>query len=269
MRILIQISLCCVLAGSALAQRHGGGGFGGGMRGGGMGGGMRGGTMGGGTMGGGMRGGGMGGGVRGGFGGGINRGGIVGGTFRNPGLHPGYGAGFYNRGYGYGYRGYGFGYGYGSLFYPYYGLGFSLGYWPDYWDYGYSYPYGYYGGYNPYGYGYASYQTSPNVTVVYPSQAPVTTVAAATERARPVTREYDQYGQEIRPPASGTGSPLYLIAFKDQSIRAAAAYWVTGQTLHYVTIEHEEKQAALDTVDRALSLQLNRERQVPFQLPGQ
>jgi hypothetical protein len=34
-----------------------------------------------------------------------------------------------------------------------------------------------------------------------------------------------------------------------------------------VTLQHEEKQVPLDSVDRGLSLQLNRERRVAFQLP--
>jgi hypothetical protein len=89
------------------------------------------------------------------------------------------------------------------------------------------------------------------------------------DRARPVTREYDQFGQEIRPAGAGAGSPVYLIAFNDHIIRAAVSYFVDGRTLHYVTLEREERQVPLDTVDRALSLQLNRERQVPFQLPAQ
>ena len=52
------------------------------------------------------------------------------------------------------------------------------------------------------------------------------------------------------------------------NIRAAEAYWVTGATLHYVTLQHEQKQAPLDLVDRALSYRLNRERHVDFQLPA-
>jgi hypothetical protein len=176
---------------------------------------------------------------------------------------------FFRGGYGYG-RGYGYGYGYGLYGYGY-GLGLGLGYWPYAYDpyyYG-SDSYGY-GGYPGYTGGYASYQTSPNVTVIYPNQNAYAAPPAPPERAHPVTREYDQNGQEIRPGgAAGGGSPVYLIAFNDRVIRAAAAYWVDGKTLHYVTIEHEEKQASLDTVDRSLSLQLNRERQVPFQLPGQ
>jgi hypothetical protein len=50
-------------------------------------------------------------------------------------------------------------------------------------------------------------------------------------------------------------------------IRAAAAYWVEGRTLHYVTLQHEEKQAPIESVDRDLSMRLNRERRVTFSLP--
>jgi hypothetical protein len=227
-----------------------------------MGGGSHGGM--GGGYGGGM-GGGYGGGMGGGYGGGINRGGgFIGGTFHNGGLHPVGGPGFYYRG-GYG-RGYYGGY-YGS-YWPYYGLGlgFGAGYWPGYNDYGYGgYPYDSY----PYDAAYTSYQTSPNVTVVYPTQSTASAAPIYVDRARPVTREYDQFGQEIRPPAAaGAGSPVYLIAFNDHVIRAAVSYFVDGRTLHYVTLEREERQVPIDTVDRALSLQLNRERQVPFQLPA-
>jgi hypothetical protein len=34
-----------------------------------------------------------------------------------------------------------------------------------------------------------------------------------------------------------------------------------------VTLQHEERQAPIDTLDRALTLQLNRERQVNLELP--
>jgi hypothetical protein len=245
MRRILEIALCCLLAaGGAMAR--GGGGGGGGRGGGGFGGGGFGGGRGGGFVGGGGFGGG---GFRGGFGGGFNR---------------GFG------GYGYGFGRFGYGYGYG---WPYWGLGlYGAALWDyDLWDYG-AYPYGYPYSYPAYPYpysypaspydGYASYQTSPNVTVVYPQQP---------QTARPVLREYDQYGQEIRPSggsSAAAGSPIYLIAFNDHVIRAAAAYWVDGSTLHYVTLEHEEKTAPLNTVDRSLSSQLNRERQIQFQLPA-
>lgn len=259
MKFLWQVSLCCLLAtGTAMAQRGGGGGFGGGgMRGGGGygggsggGAGMRGGYGGGGFVGGGTVGGFRNGAFNGGFG-------FHGGSF-NTGFNGGRPGPFFRRDFDDGFFRGGFNSGYYGGYWPF-GLGFYTDYWPAY-DYSSYFP-GY--GYNPNEYGYASYQASPNVTVIYPPQAPVQPLSA--ERARPVTREYDQYGQEVRP----AGSPLYLIAFKDHTIRAAATYRVDGNTLHYTTAEKEDKEAALDTVDRALSLQLNRERQVPFQLPPQ
>src|ERR1035438_2171151 len=149
-----------------------------------------------------------------------------------------------------GFRG-GFGYG---------GFGWG-GYWPGYYDYYDSYPYA------SYPYGSVGYTTSPNVTVVYP-QTPAYV-------AHPVMHEYDQYGQEVKSADAGgassnsNGSPVYLIAFQNHTIQAAAAYWVDGKTLHYVTLQHEEKQSPLETVDRGLSQQLNTERRVQFQLPAQ
>jgi hypothetical protein len=81
----------------------------------------------------------------------------------------------------------------------------------------------------------------------------------------PVVREY--------PPAPAPQSqkyedPLYLLAMRDGTIRAVLAYWADGPSVHYVTLDHERKQAPLSSVDRALSERLNRERNVPFRLPG-
>jgi len=201
-----------------------------------------------------------GGGGTGGFRGG---GGIVTGGFRGGYGGIGYGRGMYgNYGYGYGRGIYG-GYGYGAGLY---GWGGGLGY--------YGSPYYGYGddpSYSAYTSGYAppvEYNPSPNVTVIYPAAPQAQPVYDAP--VRPMMRSYDQYGQEVDPsgPASpSSGSPIYLIAMKDQTIRAAAAYWVDGRTLHYLTLQHEEKQAPLDSVDRGLSSQLNRERRVGFQLP--
>ena len=184
-------------------------------------------------------------------------------------LHPTTGLGIGFRGGNF-FRGRGFDRGFGrfgngSSFYPYWGFGLGWGgldYYDSYYD-----PY-YYGPYGGAGGGYASYQTSPNVTVIYPQQT-AEALPPPPERAHPVTREYDQYGQEVKPGAPGGGSSIYLIAFNDHMIQAAVAYWVDGKTLHYVNLQHEEKTAGLDTVDRALSAQLNRERQVTFQLPPQ
>jgi hypothetical protein len=292
--------LSSLLAGGAMAQRGGGGsrgGGGGGFRGSSGGGGFRGSSGGGGfrgsSGGGSFRGSSGGGGFRGSSGCGSFRG-STGGGFRGSGGggfvgnfgHSGGGfvgnfgrggfVGNFGRGYGYGsrgygYRGYGFGFGgYWGGYYPYYGLGF--GYWPDSYDY--SYPYNYYGAYD-----YPAYASSPNVTVVYPNQyAQPVNNAIYVDRAHPVSHDYDQYGQEVHPSGSynspqsasavaPSGSPVYLIAMKDGVIRAAASYWVNGNTLHYVTMEHDERQTPLESIDRNLSDQLNRERHVQFQLP--
>src|ERR1039457_2514313 len=45
---------------------------------------------------------------------------------------------------------------------------------------------------------------------------------AGPERANPVVRNYDEYGQEIQPSTAGA-APIYLLAFTDHAIRTAAA----------------------------------------------
>jgi hypothetical protein len=62
--------------------------------------------------------------------------------------------------------------------------------------------------------------------------------------------------------------PLYLLAMRDGTIRAVLAYWADGPSVRYVTMDHEQKQAPLTSIDRALSERLNRERNVTFRLPG-
>ena len=282
------ILVCSLLPLGAIAQRGGGGrGGGGGMRGGGMGGGMRGGGMGGGMRGGGsgyIGGGGMRGGGSGYIGGGGMRGGgsgyIGGGGYRGGGSGYIGGGGSWNRGGGSWNRGGGnrvfiksFGHGFrGSRF----GFGFNTGFWPIYYSApyygGYYYdPYSYGGYYDPYySYGYDGYASYPgygsNVTVGYTAPTVINTQPAPVEQVTPTLREYDQYGQEMQ--RSGTpSSPIYLIALKDHSIQAAASYWVTGNTLHYVTLQREEKQMPLTSLDRDLTLQLNHERRVEMRLP--
>ena len=142
----------------------------------------------------------------------------------------------------------------------------SSSYWPGYSDAAYGSP----------GLASSGYQQQPasNVTVIYPPQNPQMTVV------NPVIREYDQFGQQIGGPSASSnmatgnmavgnaGSTLFLIAFHDHTIRAAVAYWVQGNVLHFVTTDHETKQVSLDSVDRDLSRQINAERRVQFSLPG-
>ena len=247
----------CLLALPVSAQR-GGGGRGGGSHGGGSG--FR--------SGGGFRG-----------GGGFRSGGFGGSGFRGSG---GFGGGYYRGGFRGGYGGYHRGYYPGSRFffgasfglypyaYPYYGYyggGFGYyGYPYSYYDY-YGYPSSYYDyGYAPapsyYNYGYSP---APAVVTYQADPAPLPVrIYEPPARTRPYVRDES----ETAPPERD-GRPIYLIAFKNQdNIRAAEAYWVTGATLHYVTLQHEQKQAPLDLVDRALSYRLNRERHVDFQLPA-
>jgi hypothetical protein len=189
--------------------------------------------------GGGGHGGGHGGG--GGFHGGM--GGFHGGGFGGPGFRGGFRGGFFPRNR--------FVFGFGS--YPW-------GYWP-YYSAGWSYPYSDYPNYD---YPYSSYLSSSasSPIVIYPSQPPVT---ASEAPARPEIHEYPETFWTQR-----DEKPIYLIAFKGQSnISAAQTYWVTGNTLHFVTVQGEAKQAPIDSIDRALTSRLNRDRHVDFRLPAE
>jgi hypothetical protein len=204
-----------------------------------------------------------GGGARGGGGGGMRGGG---GAFRS-------GGGFRSGGYRGGFRGnYGgfrgrFGYGGYPGFYGYYNpYLWDTGFGWDYGDSGYGYPdsgYGYpdNGGYpsyaapNPYAASspqvlIISNQTPPPPMIVQGPPAPAVWEAGPTAQ----TKKYED--------------TLFLLAMKDGTIRAVLAYWVEGMTVHYVTMDHEQKQTPLSSLDHSLSERLNRERNVTFRLPG-
>lgn len=229
--VLLAFAVSCVLlAVPASAQRGGGHGGGGGH----AGGGMRGGSFGGGRgfSGSGFRG-----------SGGFRSGGGFRGGFRGVG-------GFRGR-YGYGYGFYG-PWLYGGLWDPY--LWDSS----DWGDYGYPYP--------DYGYGYSapSYsQPSPNVLIIS-NQQPAPEPAYVVQ-GPPAPQVWNA------PPAEQANKyqdPLFLLAMKDGTIRAVLAYWVDGMTVHYVTMDHQQKQTPLSSLDHSLSERLNRERNVTFSLPG-
>jgi hypothetical protein len=203
-------------------------------------------------MGGGFRGG-MGGGFRGGMGGGF-RGGFRGGW---GGFHGGWGG--FRRFRGFNRRNGFFGLGYYPWgFWPYYSAGWGLPY-NDYPYYdsssNYSYPaYSYPAVSSDYGY------ASPSPVVIYQS-AP-----AATPQA-PAVVVYEVPQQPVPEEIQRNEKPIYLLAFKGQSnIRAAEAYWVAGNTLHYVTLQHQQRQEPLDSVDCALTLQLNHQQGVDIRL---
>ncbi len=178
----------------------------------------------------------------GGFRGGI---GFRGGVVRN---------GAFRRNFGFrGVRGY---YGYG---WPYYYTGFYGGYCdPYYSDCGYANPY--YSGSASYpdSYGYADSAYAP------PAPAPPVIV----EQTPPALTVHEYIAPAQAPQAEQYGEPLYLLAMRDGTIRAVLSYSANGASLHYVTLDHEQKQVPLSSLDRALSERLNRERHVPFKLPG-
>ena len=95
-----------------------------------------------------------------------------------------------------------------------------------------------------------SNQTPPQPVIVQPPPAPSVWNAPPTAQAK----KYEE--------------PLYLLAMNDGTIRAVLAYWVDGTTVHYVTMDHMQKQTPLGSLDRSLSERLNRERNVTFSLPG-
>lgn len=243
MRRILPIAFGCVLIAFPLFARGGGGG-GGHAGGGGMhagGGGMRGG-------GGGFRGGGA----------------FRGGAFRGGGFRGARGfRGFRGR-YGYGYGLYG-----GFWGYPWiYGgdLDFldseDCAFWNDcYGNIGYGYgDNGYYPPYAPYAPSYS--EPAPGVVIISNQLPPQQAVVQEPPRpevwnAPPTTTQAKKYEE-----------PLYLLAMNDGTIRAVLAYWVDGKTVHYVTMDHEQKTTPLGSLDRGLSERLNRERNVTFNLPG-
>ena len=137
---------------------------------------------------------------------------------------------------------------------------------------------GYYGGYYN---GDEGMQAPPGGYPQQQSMGPQVVINQnfAPDVARPIVRQYvpdanggiHVYGPQSSAVAPDTTvaeeSPTFLIAFKDHTIYAAIAYWVEGDTLHYVTNQSTHNQVSLDLVDRELSDRLNRERQVDFRLP--
>jgi hypothetical protein len=141
------------------------------------------------------------------------------------------------------------------------------GYYGSYWPWFYGYP-GYWdSSYYDSGYSYApSYQSAPNVTVIYAPPAEPVYPTVVTVTAHPVMHEYRQ-PEDYGLPSEHSGQPvLYLIAFNDRVIRAATTYWVENDKLRYLDTDHKQKEAPLSSVDRDFSAELNRERRVPFSL---
>jgi hypothetical protein len=135
---------------------------------------------------------------------------------------------------------------------------------------------------------YAAYpppQQTPNVIVVAPPQQPAPQVVInQTFAARPEVQEYSTVSAEdsgVRVYQAPAPAPLdssgpvqsqeptiYLIAFKDGSVRTAIAYWVEDDTLHYVTPQGRPNKASMVLIDRDFSLKLNHQRGLEFHFPA-
>lgn len=147
------------------------------------------------------------------------------------------------------------------------------------------------GGYG-YGYGYAQ---PPNVTVInapQPSPTVIINQNYAPDQARPAMRTYPEGSlPDPEPSVSSYQAPIpshpapvtsavqreirsvhsdkptvYLIAMRDGTVYSAYAYWLEGDTLHYVTTKHSMNMASLSLIDTALTTQLNEERGVSVKL---
>jgi hypothetical protein len=167
-----------------------------------------------------------------------------------------------------------------------YGSGYGSGAGHSYGRRGYVYAYpvyvgGYGGYYGDYGSGYA-----PNYGYVDPSlqaQAPPAAPPVVINQyfgAPPAGGSPDpQDDQNIRmyqqqpPPAAYSPAPAsestsYLIAYKDHSVYTAVAYWIEGNTLHYITSGNTHNQADLSLIDVEFTKKLNADRSTPFNVPA-
>jgi hypothetical protein len=96
--------------------------------------------------------------------------------------------------------------------------------------------------------------------------------------ANPMIRDYsagNYADSSARPPApaappapeAAKRADYWLIAFPNGTVTLAVAYWTTGNILHYVSRNKEQKQVPISSIDRELTEQLNSERGVTFRIP--
>ena len=122
--------------------------------------------------------------------------------------------------------------------------------------------YGYYGAPAP------QQPSQPNVIVIYPpapQAAPVYAYPApgdSSMSAAPASQQ-SQVQPQDEPEATH-----YLLAFKDHSIYSAVAYWVDGDTIHYMVTGNLHKQASVSSVDRELTQKLNESSGMEVKLPA-
>lgn len=89
-------------------------------------------------------------------------------------------------------------------------------------------------------------------------------------KQNPVELEPNQQTQKVAttPGIQDDISRLFLFALKDGTILAASAYWVDGDTVHYITNSGVKNSFSLALVNRKLSERLNAGNSVQFGLPS-
>jgi hypothetical protein len=97
-------------------------------------------------------------------------------------------------------------------------------------------------------------------------------LAANAQLIGAIAEQQQAAQQAVQAPKIATGetpspSPFFLIALKDKTINAATSYWVDGSMLNYLTLQGMHVIVRLDLVDRGLSRDLNRQRNLELRLP--
>lgn len=145
----------------------------------------------------------------------------------------------------------------------------------------------------PYPVAYPTPAPAPNITVVNAPQPAPTVIINNTyvpDNPRPVMKDYTgadlpeasntvrTYQAPIPNNAEGERRPvrirretddkptIYLLALKDGAVFSCYAYWLEGDTVHYVTTKQAHNKVSRTLVDEKVSDQLNSERNVEFSL---
>jgi hypothetical protein len=135
-------------------------------------------------------------------------------------------------------------------------------------------------GYQPYGYSTFDQPANP---ALYPPpppqesapQQPIIINQYFTSRNATTQTEGDTTttaetapGDPAAVPQNGVPQNYYLIAYKNHTVYTALAYWLEGDTLHYVTTQNTHNQASLSLIDLERTIKLNADNSVPFSLSG-
>ena len=120
-----------------------------------------------------------------------------------------------------------------------------------------------------YDYGYAGYAPEPSIIIV---QQPSPQVIVQQAPPAPVRSEIHDYKEPAplptTPPIAKGEEVTFLIALNDGSVHAASAVWVQDKVLHYIDSDDRHHEVPLQSVDRALTRRLNRERKLDLWLPA-